>query len=126
MLKLPGPDALALIAGESVVAFVDRGELTEGDKRQLSVAGTRGAHDVKPAYRRWLDAPTPDGVWLAIVTDVHPAALLDPQAGSSHHVLMSPGHGDLTIVRVYQEAQPVLSDETFESKRRSVQGALAT
>ena len=118
-------EARALIAGETVIAFVDRHSLTEGD--ELAIEGTHAASpdDVKPAYRRWAREPLPDGAWVAVVESVHPAALLDPESGSSRHVLMEPGTGDLVILRVYGPGgEPVLSDTAFGARVGSIEGAL--
>lgn len=118
-------EARALIAGETVLAFVARHSLSEGDEFAIA-AGRAARHDeVKPAYRRWIGSPLPDGEWTAVVEAVHPAALLDPVSGASRHVTTHAGDGDLVVLRVYDEGgAPVLSDAAFEARVRSVEGAL--
>ena len=125
MLALAAPDAHALISGESVIAFVARGAVTEGDELEIVVSGPRDPAEVKPAYRRWAEAPLPPGNWVGVVVAVHPAALLDPVAGSARHILAAPQDGDLAVVRVYDGARPVLSDEAFAARRGAAEGALA-
>ncbi len=118
-------EARALIAGEIVMAFVPRHSLTEGDEFPV-VAGRRAApEDVDPAYRRWIGEPLPAGEWIGVVEVVHPAALLDPDSGRSRHVFTRPGDGDLVILRVFDDGgRPVLSDEAFEARVKSIEGAL--
>ncbi len=116
---------MALVSGESVIAFVDRGAVTEGDEVTLELAAPRPLEDVQTAYRRWVDQPLPAGAWLGIVVAVHPTSLLDPIRGSARHVLTTAPDGDLAIVRVYDGAAPVLSDEAFSARRAAVEGALS-
>jgi hypothetical protein len=125
VLALPAPDVLALVTGESVIAFVERGTLTEGDELDLVIAGDRAPADVKPAYRRWCNASLPPGAWIAVVVAVHPAALLDPTAGAARHVLATPADGDIAVLRVYGATRPVLSDDAFAARRTAAEGALA-
>ena len=123
-LGLPDPDLLALVTGEVVVAFFDRGGVDEGDEVELVGAGPRPAEHLKPAYRHWADREV-DGEWTAVVEAVHPAALLDPESGDARHVLTEPPDGDLLLLRVYGPDGPVLSDAAFKARRWSVQGALS-
>ncbi len=116
-------ELMALATGEIVVAYVERGALTEGDEIDLVPSGGRPEAEVKPAYRRWLHVGPPVG-YTAVVVSVDPAALLDPHAGSARHVLAAPGEGDLVLLRVFDDTGPVLSDEAFAARKRSVEGAL--
>lgn len=119
-------EARALITGETVVAFLDRHSSSEGDELPVVATATARIDAVKPAYRRWVGEELPDGEWSAVVEGVHPAALLDPESGSSRHVLLEPGNGDLLILRVFdQDGVPVLSDHAFEARVRSIEGALS-
>jgi hypothetical protein len=118
-------EARALVAGEIVMTFVERHSLSEGD--EFAVAPGRAAleTEIKPAYRRWIGAPLPEGDWIAVVEAVHPAALLDPVSGASRHVLTHAGDGDVVMLRVYDgDGTPVLSDEAFAARVRSIEGAL--
>lgn len=118
-------EARALIGGETVVAFVPRHSLSEGDECEITPGAEARADAIKPAYRRWIGLPLPDGEWTGVVEAVHPAALLDPVSGSSRHVLTAPGEGDLVLLRVYDATgKPVLSDEAFDARVRSIEGAL--
>jgi hypothetical protein len=124
MLPIPDPDLRGLAAGESVITFVTRGTLTEGDEVELVGSGPRPATELKPAYRRWADAGPPAGSWVAVVVAVHPAAALDPMVGAARHILAERGEGDLVVLRVYEGARAVLSDDAFAARRASVEGAL--
>jgi hypothetical protein len=124
VISLPAPDLLALAHGESVIAFVERGVLGEGDEVELRSAGPRPAHEVKPAYLRWADGELPAAAWSGVVVAVHPAALLDPVDGSGRHVLTFVPDGDLAVIRVFRDDEPVLSDAAFAARRGSVEGAL--
>jgi hypothetical protein len=117
--------ARALIAGETIVAFVDRHSLTEGDEVPVVAAGSASPGDVKPAYRRWIGEPMPNGEWVGVVVSVHPARLLDPESGNSRHVFTTAGEGDLVILRVFDATgRAILSDEAFEARIGSIEGAL--
>lgn len=124
VLAVPRPDLHALIRGESIVAFAARGEVTEGDETALEPSGDRPAGDLKRAYRRWANLPSPEGSWVAVVEAVHPTGLLDPVAGSARHILTAIPEGDLAILRVYDGEGPVLSDVAFAARRKAVEGAL--
>lgn len=108
-----------------MVAFVDRHAATEGDEVPITAGFSPSPEAVKAAYRRWLGEPLPRSDWVGVVEAVHPATLLDPESGSSRHVLNEPGTGDLLILRVYgSDGLPVLSDEGFASRVSSIEGAL--
>lgn len=124
MLALPAPDLHALAQGETVIAFTPRGAVREGDEVELVTSGGRSPEELKPAYARRHDDAPPRGDWNAIVEAVHPAALLDPDAGSARHVLAFVPSGDLVVLRVFDGTEPVLSGEAYEARRRSVEGAL--
>ena len=124
MLPLPAPDLRALVAGEVVVAFVERGAVTEGDEVALVARGTVPPENLKPAYARWHDAETPPGAWTAVIEAVHPATIIDPEAGSPRHVRRRVPDGDVAILRVFDGSEPVLSDVAHAARRRSVEGAL--
>lgn len=126
MLDLSPPEARALIAGEIVIAFAERGAVTEGDEVEIGPTITLTESQVKPAYQRWLDAAVPDGPWTGIVISVDPAQILDPDAGQSRHVRTSAPSGDLIVLRVYGPEGPVLSDAAFAARQKSVEGALRT
>ncbi|CAN5400023.1 hypothetical protein BH24ACT7_BH24ACT7_26110 [soil metagenome] len=125
MLTLPDAEVRALAAGELVVAFVPRMTVGEGDELILNPSGPMPEGELKPAYRRWADQPAPDGAWTAVVVAVDPATLLDPEAGAARHILTAPGAGDLAILRVYGPDGPVLSDEAFAARQRSIEGAMS-
>lgn len=116
-------EASALASGEVVAAFVPRGTLTEGDEFHLIAEATPPARQVRPDIR-----PTPfvavKGDFAAVVESVHPAALLDPDAGASCHVWQQPGDGDLVVLRIYLDSGPVLDDDAFAARRAEVEGAL--
>lgn len=124
MLRVSDPELRALASGETIIAFVTRGDLTEGDEVGITSSGGLDPEKLKAAYRRWADAEPPHGDLTAIVVSVDPATILDPVAGASRHILMAPGDGDMAVVRVFDAAGPVLSDEAFEARRHSVEGAL--
>ena len=125
MLTLSGADLQALVEGETIVAFLPRGEVSEGDEVELSARGTRDPSTLKPAYRRWASVRPPRGPWSAVVELVAPVAVLDEEAGSSRHILeKTPLEGDLVALRVYGRHGPVLSDDAFRARRTSVEGAL--
>jgi len=105
MLPLSSPELVALVEGEAVAVFVPRGTLTEGDEVEL-------------------DTTTADRSWIAVVTAVDPTALFDPAAASARHVLASVTEGDLVVLRVYDGDRPVLSDEAFHRRVRSIEGAM--
>lgn len=125
MVPIPDPDLRALASGEVVIAFVNRGAATEGDELDLHGSGSRPESELKPAYRRWATGSVPGGPWLGIVDRVDPATILDPEAGSSRHILTeAPVAGDVIILRVYGPDGPVLSEDAFVARRASVEGAL--
>lgn len=123
MLSISAPELRALATGETVIAFVPRMTVDEGDEVELSPGGPLDVGDLKPAYRRWSALPAPDGSWTAVVVSVDPAAILDPVSGAARHILAEPGTGDLVVLRVYGAEGPVLSDEAFGARRSSVEGA---
>ena len=125
MLRLPVPDLLALVTGESIVAFVDRTTVEQGDEVALVAGGERPVEHLQPAYRHWVTRPAPDGEWTALVEEVHPAAALDPVAGASRHVLAAVPEGDLVVLRVYGTDGPALSDVAYRARRASLGAALA-
>ena len=123
MLHLSPPEARALVAGEIVVAFADRGAVTEGDEVAITPTTQLPADNVKPAYRRWLESDIGDD-WTGVAVSVDPATILDPEAGQSRHVRRIVPGGDLIVLRVYGTEGPVLSDEAFAARQKSVEGAL--
>ncbi len=124
MLTLPDAELRALAIGETITAFVGRGELDEGDEVELRGAGSIPEQRLAPAYRRWATAGSPAGRWVAVVDGIEPAAVLDPVAGAARHIRTEPGDGDLALLRVYGDDGPVLSDAAYAARRRSVIGAL--
>jgi hypothetical protein len=125
VLALPIPDLLALVTGESIVAFAARGAVQAGDEVDLAASGTRPATALQPAYRHWAGRDAPPGDWTAVVEEIHPSAALDPIAGASRHVLVDVPDGDLVVVRTHGQAGPVLSDVAYGARRRSLGAALA-
>ena len=123
-LALPGSDLRALVTGEVIMVFLPKGTVTVGDACVLTNAGPRAAEDLKPAYRRWAEATTPDGPWHATVETVAAADTLDAEAGQSRHILAEVGQGDLVVLRVRSDRGPVLSDEAFTARRASLESAL--
>ena len=124
MLPLSDPELRALASGECVVAFVPRGSVDEGDEVQLTGTARLAPQALKPAYRRWADIGPPPGTWTAVVDAVEPAAILDPVAGAARHILTEPGDGDVVVLHVYGADGPVLDDDAYAARRRSVTGAL--
>jgi hypothetical protein len=125
MMALSAPELLALVTGEVVVAFAARGTCTEGDEVELGLGAELSATQLKPAYRRWLGAEAPSGRWRAVVVAVDPSRLLGADAGGSRHLRMAaPTDGDVLLLRVEGPDGPVLSDEAFAARRRSVEGAM--
>lgn len=124
MLSVTDAELRALAEGECVIAFAPRGSISEGDEVELSPTGSVAVGALKPAYRRWADAGPPEGRWTAVVDSVGPAAALDPIAGASRFILTAPGEGDLVVLRVFGEDGPVLGDEAFDARLRSINGAL--
>jgi hypothetical protein len=107
-LVVPDAELAALVAGATVVAFVARGTLSEGDEVELVPEGAVSAQ--------------PPGEWSAVVaavdaaaTAVDAAALDRPAAGRG---------GDLVVLRVYGVDGPVLDDTAFEAARQAVEGAM--
>ncbi len=123
MLHVSNAELMALATGAVVIAFVPRGTLTEGDEVEL--LGTRSIplDSLKAAYRRWGSTAALDG-YTAVVVSVDPAAILDPVAGAARHIRSELGEGDLVVLRVFGPEGPVLSDEAFHARQRSVEGAL--
>lgn len=124
MLTVSDPELRALAEGECVIGFAPRGSVSEGDEVAVSANGPLPVGALKPAYRRWADAGPPDGAWSAVVEAVGPATALDPIAGASRVILAAPGEGDLIVLRVFGDEGPVLSDDAFDARKRSVNGAL--
>ena len=60
-LHLPNPDVRALVAGETIIAFVPPGTVAEGITVDLQARGPRPVDELKPAYRRWSAAGVPSG-----------------------------------------------------------------
>ncbi len=124
MLTISDPELRALASGETIVAFVPRMTVTEGDELDLTGGGPLPTDDLKPAYQRWAEAGPPPGDWTGVVVSVDPAAILDPIAGNARHILSEPGTGDVVLLRMYGPDGPVLDEETFAARLRSVEGAL--
>ncbi len=125
MLDVPNAELRALVAGEIVVAFTTRAAVREGDEVDLAAGAALDPGALKPAYARWAAAPAPPGDWTAVVVAVHPASSLSPDSGAARHVRRdAPTGGDLVVLRVYDGDRPVLSDEAFAARVRSLQGAL--
>jgi hypothetical protein len=124
VLQLPRPDFLALTSGEIIVAETDRGQVTEGDEHQFIAGRARPDHELKPAYRRWAEAPTPEGAWTGVVLAVHPAQAFDVSSSASRHLLSRAPEGDIVVLRVFGDDGPVLGDVAFEARVRSLEGSL--
>ncbi len=106
-----------------MVAFVPRHRVSEGDEVALHPSGPRPASELQAAYSRWADTSV-GGEWSAVVTAVHPAAMLDPVAGAARHILAEIPDGDMVVLRVYGPEGAVLSDVAFEARVGSLEGAL--
>jgi hypothetical protein len=124
MVSVSPAELRALVTGEIIVAFVPRATVTEGDEVELVAGAPLPPEELKPAYRRWADAAPPTESHTGVVVGVVPAAILDPLAGAARHVRETAGEGDLVLMRVYGPDGPVLDDDAFEARRRSVEGAL--
>ncbi len=125
MLALPVPDLVAVVTGESIIAFTDRHAALLGDEVELVSTGSREAAELQPAYRHWADREAPPGAWTAVVEEVHPTAALDPVGGAARHVLADVPDGDLVVLRVYGPDGAVLSDTAYDARRRSLGAVLA-
>ena len=125
MLLLPVPDLLAVATGESIVAFVARGAVEQGDEVELAGSESRAADQLQRPYRHWTGRDAPAGPWTAVVEEVHPSAALDPVAGAARHVLARVPEGDVIVLRVLRNGEPVLSDVAHSARRRSLDAALA-
>ncbi|VAW06380.1 hypothetical protein MNBD_ACTINO02-2122 [hydrothermal vent metagenome] len=129
MSKGLGPETLsnavvaALVKGEIITLFARRGMFTEGDEFDVVSEGTTDPDLLKPAYRRTANTVTRVSA-VGTVTGVHPAAMLDPEAGASRHVFISSGPGDLVIVRVTVDSVPVLSEMAFAARSAGLEGAI--
>lgn len=99
MLPLQPSHVEMLTAGEAIGVLVPRGTVTEGDEIEL-------------------------GRFIAIVTAVDPTALVDATAPGGRHVLATTQDGDLVILRVYDGERPVLGDDDFNDRVRSIEGAM--
>lgn len=114
----------ALCKGEVITLFADRGTYTEGDEIDVVSVGPTDVNALKPAYKRTATHDLSHVAASATVHAVHPAGLLDPEAGASRHIFDQVGTGDLVLVRVAIDGVPVLSDSAFAARRKSVEGAL--
>jgi len=123
-LRLPNADLRALVAGESIIAFVAAGAVTTTDTVALEGSGSRRPSDLKAAYRRWADASVPAGTWTAAVEAVHPAAALDPHDGAARHVLAVAGTGDVVVLKVSGPHGQVLTDAAYAARRSSLESAI--
>ncbi len=100
--------------------------MTEGDEVELAGPSASGIDpgEIQPRFRNLATQPLEAGEFTAVVESVHPAALLDPAAGSACHVWARHGQGDLVVLRVYGAAGPVVEDARFGEMRAIVEGAL--
>lgn len=122
-VALPYPDLRAVASGESVVAFVAPGTAAPGDRIVLAGLGPRPAGDLAAAYRRWADRPIP-GAWSAAVTEVHPVTTFDQDRLAARHVLArAPDATEALVVRVFADDGPVLGDDAFAARVRSLHAA---
>lgn len=124
VLTVPSPDLRALATGESVIAVVARGSVSEGDELDLAADDSRNADELKPAYRRWAAEKAPAGAWSAVVAAVHPAQAFDDAAASSRHIFSGHLEGDVVVLRMYGADGPVLSDAAFDARVSSLEGSL--
>jgi hypothetical protein len=123
-LRLPNPDVIALVSGESIVAFTDLDTVAAGSTVTLIGTGPRPPGQLKPAYRRWHDAAIPDGQWTATVDVASPADAMDPAEGAARYILAAPGEGVVLALRVSGPGGPVLSDAAYSARRSSFNSAL--
>jgi hypothetical protein len=125
-MLIPHQDLIALTTGESVIGFVERGSVFEGDEVPLEAGPAIDPQDLKDAYHAWIHHPVPTGEWIGIVEAVHPVTSLDSESGAGRHIHRTrPDHGDIAIFRVYGPDGAALGDEAYAAIRTSVDGAIA-
>lgn len=125
-MEIAHQELLALATGETVIAFVARAAVFEGDEVSLEPGAALPAEEMKPAYAAWSKHPAPEGNWLGVVEAIHPASALDPDSGSSRHVRAGrPDHGDLAVLRVFGPDGPVLGEAAFAARRSAVDGSIS-
>ena len=120
-LTLPDPDLAALALGRTVVAFIPRHAVDLNDELELEAGGPRPSEQLSRANQDLLGLGPPDGPLVGLVVGLQPAASLGGPNGSPHHVLNSVPEGDVAILRVFDGAEPALSDDEFEARRAAVE-----
>lgn len=125
-MLIPHQDLIALATGESIIGFVERGRVSEGDEVSLEAGPPIDPNDLKAPYRGWTHHPAPAGEWIGVVEAVHPVTALDSDSGAGRHIHRTrPDHGDIAVFRVYGPDGPALGDEAYAAGRTAVDGAIA-
>ena len=116
-LTLPTPDLWLLAGGRIVVAFAPRHAVGLNDELELSTGPARPGSELQPDYADLEDPSLGD--LSALVIGVQPASSLSVQSES--HFLTFVPEGDVLILRVYQDNEPVLEEAEFERLRAGVE-----
>lgn len=124
-LELPAPDLVALVTGDTVVAFVARHAVDLYEEVDLLPSGSRPRTSLQPDYQHLAAAAVPDGEWTALVVGLQPASSLAARSALQHHILSEVPDGDAAILRVFGAEGPVLSDEAFEMARLAAEAAFS-
>jgi hypothetical protein len=112
-----------LATGETIVLPVAAGTAGPGESVILTAASRRVGPDLKPAYARWARRSL-TGRWRARIEQVIPAAELDPGSFAARHIFAAHPEGEILVLRVADADGPVLGQDAFEARRRSVAQAL--
>jgi hypothetical protein len=123
-LSVADSDLRGLVGGETIVALTNGDRPTPGTRLLLVGGEPRDPGDLKPAYRRWAGSPCP-GRWKAEVVDVAPVSAFDADAFRARHLLDDPDAEWVVVLRVLGPEGPVLSDEAFRARVRSLEQARA-
>jgi len=113
-LVLPDQDLVALVAGESIVAFTPRHEVDLNDELEL-IAG-RPPTTAEPSGE-----PDSTADVSGLVVGLQPATSLGGTDGTDLHIPAEAPEGDAVILRVFVGNEPVLSDAEFEVRRAAVE-----
>ncbi len=116
-LTLPTPDLWLLAAGRSVVAFCPRHLVDLNDELELEAGPARPDSELHSDFVGLGDPGFDD--LAALVIGVQPASSLSIQSES--HFLTFVPEGDVLILRVYRDNEPVLEEAEFEKRRADVE-----
>ena len=116
-LTLPTPDLWLLATGRSVVTFSPRHAVGLNDELELTAGRARPGSELQAGYTD-LEEPS-FGDLSALVIGVQPASSLRVQSESNFLTFVP--EGDVLILRVYEDNEPVLEDAEFETQRAGVE-----